>query len=431
MTQLSLARQGIVSSEMEIVAHKEGLTAEYVRDGISAGHIVIPKNVHREFTPEGIGKGLRTKVNANIGTSGVHGCVETELRKMDIAITAGTHSIMDLSTGCDLSHMRARILEKCPVMLGAVPMYAVAADLVAAGQEIEAMTPELLFNSIEEQCAQGLDYITVHCGVTRKGVERSHGADRVAGIVSRGGALLAAWMERTGRENPLLEHFDRLLQIAFRHDVTLSLGDAMRPGAVCDATDVAQVDELLTIGLLARRARKYGVQTMIEGPGHMPFDQIAGNVMLQKQICEGAPFYVLGPLTTDLTPGYDHITSAIGGAAAAAAGADFLCYVTPAEHLCLPDEEDVRLGVISARIAAHSGDLAKGIPGAMERDRAMSRSRKALDWEGMFTVALDSELPRQRWEALQAKESQTCTMCGKLCAMKVHSSIREIEGSGS
>lgn len=424
MTQLSLALAGTITPEMQDVAAKEGRAPEFIRDGVASGHIVIPKNIRREFSAEGIGRGLRTKVNANIGTSGVQGEIEIELRKLDIAVRAGAHSVMDLSTGSDLDETRRVLLDHSPVMLGAVPMYAVAADLVSEGKGIEAMTADMLFASIDAQCAQGLDYITVHCGVTRRGVSFSMAEDRVTGIVSRGGSLLAAWMERNKRENPLLEDYDRLLDIAFKYDVTLSLGDGMRPGAVSDATDAAQIDELLTIGRLAKLARKRGVQVMIEGPGHMPFDQIAGNVMLQKRICDGAPFYVLGPLTTDLAPGYDHITSAIGGAAAAAAGADFLCYVTPAEHLCLPNEEDVRMGVISARIAAHSGDIAKGLPGAIDQDRTMSTHRKNLDWEGMFATALDSELPRRRWEENRPREQHTCTMCGKLCAVNVHNSIR-------
>lgn len=424
MTQLQSALNGVITPEMRVVAAKERLDPETLRHGVARGRIVIPKNVHRDFSAEGIGEGLRTKVNANIGTSGVQGSLAVELAKLDAAVKAGAHSIMDLSTGRDLMATRRALLDHSPVMVGAVPLYAVAADLVDAGRGIEAMTAAMLLDSIEEQCAAGIDYITVHCGVTRQAVARTHAQDRVAGIVSRGGALLAAWMERNDRENPLLEEFDRLLDIAFTHDVTLSLGDGLRPGAVSDATDAAQIQELLVIGELARRARDRGVQVMIEGPGHMPLNQIAGNVMLQKRICDGAPFYVLGPLTTDIAPGYDHITAAIGGAAAAAAGADFLCYVTPAEHLCLPDMDDVRQGVISTLIAAHSGDIAKGIPGAMDRDRAMSACRKELDWEGMFAAALDQDLPRRRWEENRAREGKTCTMCGKLCAMDAHNSLR-------
>jgi phosphomethylpyrimidine synthase len=423
MTQLSLAREGRITPEMAMVADKENMDQETIRRGLASGRIVIPKNVRRNFSVEGIGEGLRTKVNANIGTSGVQGSVEIELAKLDTAVKAGAHSVMDLSTGQDLAQTRRVILEHSPVMVGAVPLYAVAADLVDQGKGIEAMTPRMLLDSIESQCAEGIDYITVHCGVTRQAVARTHAGDRVAGIVSRGGALLAAWMHRNDRENPLLEEFERLLDIAFQYDVTLSLGDGLRPGAVSDATDAAQIEELLVIGELARRARTRGVQVMIEGPGHMPLNQIAGNVMLQKRICDGAPFYVLGPLTTDLAPGYDHITAAIGGAAAAAAGADFLCYVTPAEHLCLPDMDDVHQGVISALIAAHSGDIAKGVRGAIDKDLAMSASRKKLDWDGMFAAALDQDLPRRRWEANRAREGKTCTMCGKLCAMDAHNSI--------
>jgi phosphomethylpyrimidine synthase len=424
MTQLQAALDGAITPEMRVVAAKEGLEPEILRQGVARGRIVIPKNVRRDFSAEGIGAGLRTKVNANIGTSGVQGSLAVELEKLDVAVKAGAHSIMDLSTGRDLLATRRALLDHSPVMVGAVPLYAVAADLVDAGHGIESMTPDMLLDSIEAQCADGIDYITVHCGVTRQAVARTHAQDRVAGIVSRGGALLAAWMERNNRENPLLEEFDRLLDIAFTYDVTLSLGDGLRPGAVSDATDAAQIQELLVIGELARRARNRGVQVMIEGPGHMPLNQIAGNVMLQKRICDEAPFYVLGPLTTDIAPGYDHITAAIGGAVAAAAGADFLCYVTPAEHLCLPDMEDVRQGVVSTLIAAHSGDIAKGIPGAIDRDRTMSACRKALDWEGMFAAALDSELPRRRWEENRAREGKTCTMCGKLCAMEAHNSLR-------
>jgi phosphomethylpyrimidine synthase len=353
----------------------------------------------------------------------VQGTLDVELAKLDMAVKTGAHSVMDLSTGRDLMTTRRAILDHSPVMVGAVPLYTVAADLLDAGLGIEAMTASMLLESIETQCAAGIDYITVHCGVTRQAVARTHAKDRVAGIVSRGGALLAAWMDRNNRENPLLDEYEKLLEIAYRYDVTLSLGDGLRPGAVSDATDSAQIQELLVIGELARRARNRGVQVMIEGPGHMPLNQIPGNVMLQKRICDGAPFYVLGPLTTDIAPGYDHITAAIGGAVAAAAGADFLCYVTPAEHLCLPDQDDVRQGVIATLIAAHSGDIAKGVPGAIDRDRTMSVCRKELDWDGMFQAALDPDLPRRRWEENRANEDKTCTMCGNLCAMNAHNSL--------
>ena len=423
MTQFEQAVKGVITDEMAIVAEKEKLSPEIIRERVASGEIVIPKNIHRDFSPEGIGSGLTTKVNANIGTSGDDSCREKELRKLDIAVRAGAHSVMDLSTGGDLKTMRRMILDHAAVMVGAVPLYAVAADLAGRGEAIFSMTEEMLLESIEEQCAEGVDYITVHTGLTRKSISKTLGANRIAGIVSRGGSLTAAWMERHDKENPLITCFGKLLDIARAYDVTLSLGDGLRPGAVADATDAAQIEELLMIGEQVKLAREKGVQVMVEGPGHMPLDQVMGNVMLQKRICGRAPFYVLGPLTTDLAPGFDHITAAIGGAVAAWAGADFLCYVTPAEHLCLPDENDVYEGVISARIAAHSGDIAKGVAGAADKDREMSRYRKALDWEGMFRMALDPEKPAKRWRESIKDEKKTCTMCGKLCAMAVHSGI--------
>ncbi len=425
MTQLSMARQGIVTDEMSVVARKEGLSPEAVREGVAAGRIVIPKNVKREFSAEGIGAPLRTKVNANIGTSPEYYDLEEEKRKLKVAIEAGADSVMDLSTGGDLSAVRRMVLETSTVMVGAVPIYEVAALLNSRARPFYEMTSDMLFETIERQCSEGLDYITVHCGVTRRAVSLAGGSNRVAGIVSRGGSLLAAWMHYHRKENPLYEQFDRLLDIARKYDVTLSLGDGLRPGAVADATDGAQIEELVVLGELAGRARDADVQVMIEGPGHVPINQIEANVMAQKRLCAGAPFYVLGPLTTDCAPGYDHITAAIGGAVAAAAGADFLCYVTPSEHLCLPDVEDVRLGVIAARIAAHSGDIAKGVAGAMDRDVKMSAFRKALDWRGMYRMAIDPYLPRKRRDGADGAhaESDVCTMCGELCAVKTHNII--------
>ncbi len=315
------------------------------------------------------------------------------------------------------------MLENSSVMVGAVPIYAVAAALSQQQQPFSKMTADMLFDSIETQCRQGIDYMTVHCGVTRQSSAFAGGGKRVGGIVSRGGSLLAAWMHQNGRENPLYEFYERLLEIAFEYDVTLSLGDGLRPGAVADASDQAQMAELVVLGELAEKARKAGVQVMIEGPGHVPMDQIPANIQMVKRLCGGAPFYVLGPLTTDCAPGYDHITAAIGGAAAAAAGADFLCYVTPAEHLCLPDAEDVRLGVISARIAAHSGDIVKQVPGALDKDIAMSARRKALDWEGMFRLAMDPALARERRRRSEDGSKPVCTMCGNLCAVNLHNII--------
>lgn len=418
MTQLKMAREGKISPEMEQAAEAENLSAEKLRELISSGRAVIPKNKKHQFEEVlAIGEGLRTKVNANIGTSGPCLGVQTELEKLKTAVAAGTDSVMDLSTGADYMEVRRMILERSPVMVGAVPLYAVATRLRLEGLPLEKMDVDDLFRSIEAQCSEGVDYITVHCGVTRETVGRLKHYDRIMPSVSRGGSILMHWMEKNSKENPLYEDFDALLDIAHTYDVTLSLGDGFRPGTVVDATDGIQVEELIVLGELTRRARSRGVQVIIEGPGHVPLDQVVANVVIEKQICDGAPFYLLGPLTTDIAPGYDHITAAIGGAIAAAAGADFLCYVTPAEHLCIPDVEDVRAGVIAARIAAHSADIAKRLPGAIERDRQMSVYRRDLDWEGMMSLALDPDWARQRVSLSSDKE--TCTMCGELCAVKL------------
>lgn len=423
MTQLSLAREGVITDAMKTVAEDEGFSPEEIRNFVASGTVVIPLNVNRSFTPRGIGKGLRTKINANIGTSMDHIDLDEELNKLKVSLISGTDSVMDLSTGGNLTEIRKMILDNSCVMVGAVPIYAVASELASQDKSIIQMDSDFLFDSIERQCEEGIDYITVHCGVTRRSYALADRTNRVTGIVSRGGSLLAAWMHHHHRENPLYEEYDRLLDIAFKYDVTLSLGDGLRPGAIADASDQAQFEELIIIGELTKRARDRGVQVIVEGPGHVPLQQIEANVLIQKRICDEAPFYVLGPLTTDCAPGYDHITGAIGGAIAAAAGADFLCYVTPAEHLCLPTVEDVRLGVISAKIAAHSGDIAKGVRGAMERDSEMSKFRKALDWEGMYRMALDPNLPRQRRAQSEDNDKVVCTMCGKLCAVDIHNTM--------
>ncbi len=426
-TQLSMAKEGVITEEMKRVATDEGFTPEEVRQKVALGHVVIPKNIHHEFPPRGIGKGLSTKINANIGTSMDHQDIDEELQKLKVSVDAGADSVMDLSTGGDLREIRKIILENSPVMLGAVPIYAAAARLAAKKRSIMDMTPDLLFETIEQQCAEGIDYITVHCGVTRQTYSLADQKNRIAGIVSRGGSLLAAWMFHHNKENPLYEEYDRLLEIAFKYDVTLSLGDGLRPGAVADASDKAQIKELVVIGELTQRAREAGVQVIVEGPGHVPLNQIEANILMQKRICDDAPFYVLGPLTTDCAPGYDHITAAIGGAIASAAGADFLCYVTPAEHLCLPNIDDVREGVIAAKIAAHSGDIAKGVRGAMARDIEMSKYRKTLNWEGMYKMALDPVLARKRRAQSENNEKDVCTMCGELCAMKIHNKMCDRE----
>ncbi|WP_022851081.1 phosphomethylpyrimidine synthase ThiC [Limisalsivibrio acetivorans] len=418
MTQLQSALNGVITDEMKKIAADEQMDAEKLRDLVADGKVVIPKNVNRNFKDvRGIGRGLRTKVNANIGTSGDRPHIECELDKLEAAIEAGTDSVMDLSTGGDLDEIRRVILEKSPVMVGAVPIYAVAARLAAEDKSTSEMDPDVLLKSIEKQCESGVDYITVHCGVTKESVARMDRSDRVCGIVSRGGSITADWIRRNGKDNPLYEYYDDLLKICAKHDVTLSLGDGFRPGAIADATDRAQIDELIILGELAKRAKEAGVQAMIEGPGHVPLKQIEANMTIQKSLCDDAPFYILGPLPTDIAPGYDHITAAIGGAIAASAGADFLCYVTPAEHLALPDEKDVYEGVIASRIAGHIADIAKGVPGAAERDIRMSQYRKKLDWEGMFEECIDPVKAREKFE--KNRDVDSCSMCGKLCAVKI------------
>jgi phosphomethylpyrimidine synthase len=396
------------------VAEDEGLSAQQVRERVATGEVVIPRNAHHEFRAIGIGKGLRTKVNANIGASNFHQLLEEEIEKLYTAVRFGADSVMDLSTGTDLDRIREELISRCPIMLGTVPIYQVAAE-----GSVLKMEPEQLFDVIERQARQGVDYMTLHCGVTRETVRRLRQCERIEGIVSRGGALLAAWIERTGNENPLYEQFDRICEILRRHDVTVSLGDGLRPGATGDATDRGQIAELLVLGELAQRARELGVQAMIEGPGHVPLDQIEANVRLEKRLCGGAPFYVLGPLTCDVAPGYDHITGAIGGAISSAAGTDFLCYITPAEHLRLPDVDDVREGLIATRIAAHSGDLVKGVRAAKLWNDQMSRYRKALNWQGMYALAMDPDKARRYKEESEGAGSNVCSMCGALCSINL------------
>ncbi len=418
MTQLEMAKRGIISEEMRKAAEADGIDGEELRALIASGRAVLPKNkFHRFERVLAIGDRLSTKVNANIGSSGACASVEQEIAKLDAAVAAGTHSVMDLSTGGDLSAIREAIIARSPVMVGAVPIYAVASKLQRSHTPLYRMDVDELLRSIEEQCKQGLDYITVHCGITRETLKRIEGSSRLMPSVSRGGSLIMQWMKYHDKENPLYEHFESLLEIAERYDVTLSLGDGMRPGCIADATDRPQVEELILLGELASRARARNVQVMIEGPGHVPLDQITANVVLEKRLCDGAPFYLLGPLPTDIAPGYDHITAAIGGAVAAAAGADFLCYVTPAEHLALPSADDVYVGVMASRIAGHVADIVKGVRGARERDRLMAIHRRDLNWEGMLSTALDPNEARRRLALTHDRES--CTMCGELCAVKL------------
>ena len=417
MTQLELARQGIVSAQMRTVAEQEGLDPEIVRQLVEKGIVVIPANInHSNLIPCGVGEGLRTKVNANIGTSSDFGNASSELEKLRVAIDAGADSVMDLSTAGDISGIRREIINASSVIIGTVPVYQAAVEAIEKYEAVVKMTADGIFAAIEDQCRDGVDFITVHCGVTMGAIARLKNQGRVADIVSRGGAFLTGWMLHNERENPLYEQYDRLLQLAREWDVTLSLGDGMRPGSTSDATDRAQIEELLTLGELVDRARQAGVQVMVEGPGHVPLNQVVANVQLEKSICKGAPFYVLGPLVTDIGAGYDHITSAIGGAIAASAGADFLCYVTPAEHLSLPDLDDVRQGVIACRLAGHAADLAKGVKGAAEWDRKMSSARKRLDWEEQVRLSLDPERAR-RVHGTHATSGSACSMCGQYCAM--------------
>ncbi len=420
MTQLMSAKQGRITPEMETVAQKEQVDLQSLVEGIACGQVVVPANPrHSSLNPEGFGKGLRTKVNANIGNSMDFPEKEPELKKLQAAVEAGAHAVMDLSTGPDISGIRKEIIQASPLPVGTVPVYQVAVLARLKYGNITAVPEEDFFTVVEEQAKEGVDFMTVHSGVTLEPLKRLKGQGRVLPLVSRGGAIMAAWMIRHGKENPYYSQYDRLLDLAFEYDVTLSLGDGFRPGCLADATDRPQIQELLILGELVDRARDRGVQVMVEGPGHVPLDQISANVLLQKRICREAPFYVLGPLVTDIAPGYDHIVSAIGGTVAAAAGADFLCYVTPAEHLGLPDAQDVREGVVVARIAAHAADLVKGVQGAREKDLCMARARRELDWEKQFSLAIDPVRARTVWERKNPGKKETCSMCGEYCALRV------------
>ncbi|HSD95008.1 MAG TPA: phosphomethylpyrimidine synthase ThiC [Syntrophales bacterium] len=419
-TQLEMARQGIISEEMKLCAKQENVEPETIRKGVEDGTIVVVRNNgHTSIPAMAIGKGLRTKVNANVGTSKDRADLAHELEKVRVSIAAGTDTIMDLSTGGDLGAIRRAIIGASTVAIGTVPIYQAAVAAVNAGKAIVEMTADDLFRAIEENGKDGVDFITVHCGVTRRSVECIEKQGRLLGIVSRGGSILAHWMDFNNRENPLYEQYDRLLEIAKTYDMVLSLGDGLRPGCLADATDRGQVQELILLGELTRRAREQGVQVMIEGPGHVPIRDIQANILLEKSLCNGAPFYVLGPLPTDIAPGYDHITAAIGGAIAGWAGADYLCYVTPSEHLRLPTIDDVREGVVASKIAAHIADIAKGIPGAIERDHRMARCRKELDWEGQILASIDPARSRAWLEKSASAEDEGCTMCGDLCAVKM------------
>ena len=420
MTQLEMARKNKISEEMELCAEYEGVDPEFIRKGVEDGNIVVIRNKkHKSISPLAIGKGLKTKVNANIGTSKDRTDIDLELKKVRISVAAGADTIMDLSTGGDIKAIRKAIIKESSLVIGTVPIYQAAVQMLNSKKAIVEMTAEDMFGVIEENGEDGVDFITVHCGITKKSIGCLEIGGRHLGIVSRGGSFLANWIRCNKRENPLYEQYDKLLEIAKRYDMVLSLGDGLRPGCIADATDRAQVEELITLGELTKRARDQGVQVMIEGPGHVPIREIKANVELEKSLCQGAPFYVLGPIPTDIAPGYDHITAAIGGAIAGSAGADFLCYVTPAEHLRLPTIEDVKEGIIASKIAAHIADIAKGVPGAIEKDLLMAKYRNEFNWEGQVNISIDPEKVRTCLETSESAGKEGCTMCGEFCAIKL------------
>ena len=414
-TQMEAARQGIITPEMKRVAASEQMDADALRELIALGQVIIPANKrHKCLQPNGIGSRLRTKINVNLGTSRDWTDLDMEMDKVRSAVDMGAEAIMDLSSFGDTRKFRRKLTEECPAMIGTVPIYDAVVYYHKALREITARE---WLDIVRMHAEDGVDFMTIHCGVNRETARHFRQDKRQMNIVSRGGSIIYAWMEMTGQENPFYEYYDEVLEICRQYDVTMSLGDACRPGCLQDASDISQISELITLGELTRRAWEQDVQVMVEGPGHMPLDQIQANMEIQKTICHGAPFYVLGPLVTDIAPGYDHITAAIGGAIAATYGASFLCYVTPAEHLRLPDLNDVKEGIVASRIAAHAADIAKGLPGARDLDDEMAKARRALDWDKMFELSIDPEKARRyRMEAAPEKED-TCSMCGNFCAV--------------
>jgi phosphomethylpyrimidine synthase len=426
VTQMHLARRGIVTEEMAHVAAREKIAPGLVRDEVARGRLVIPANVkHPELEPIGIGIAATCKINANIGNSAVTSDTRGELDKLRVCLKYGADTVMDLSTGGDIPVIRGAIIRASPIPVGTVPIY----ECLAHVKEVQDLTPRMLLDIIEAQAAQGVDYMTIHAGLLRAFLPIA--ARRVTGIVSRGGALMAQWMLSNDAENPLFTHFDEICEIFKRYDVTFSLGDGLRPGCLADASDEAQFSELRVLGELCKRAWEHDVQVMIEGPGHVPLDQIPMNMEKERELCHEAPFYVLGPLVTDIAPGYDHITSAIGATVAAQHGASMLCYVTPAEHLGLPDVDDVREGIVAYKIAAHAADIARHRPGARDRDDAMSRARYAFDWKRQFELSLDPDTARAKHDETLPheafKSAEFCSMCGpKFCAMKIHGHLKQL-----
>lgn len=422
-TQMDAAKRGIVTPEIETVARKENRPVEFIMERVAKGTIAIPANInHKSLSAEAVGDGTRVKINVNLGISGDCKDYEMELRKVRMVIDMGAESIMDLSNYGKTNTFRKQLIDMSPAMIGTVPMYDAIGYLE---KDLLEITAKDFLRVVEAHAQEGVDFMTIHAGINRRAVEAFMREGRKMNIVSRGGSLLFAWMQMTGNENPFFEYYDDVLDILRRYDVTISLGDALRPGCIDDASDAGQISELIELGNLAKRAWDKDVQVMIEGPGHMAMNEIAANMQMEKRICHGAPFYVLGPLVTDIAPGYDHITSAIGGAIAAQAGANFLCYVTPAEHLRLPDENDVREGIVASKIAAHAADIALGLPGARDRDNAMAEARHKLDWPAQFALALDPEKAQRFYEQVPPTERHTCSMCGKMCAVRTTNMILE------
>ena len=420
-TQMDAAKKGIITKEMETVAKKEYKTPEEVRDLVAKGVVCIPANInHTSLDPEGIGMGMRTKINVNLGISGDCKDYTMEMNKVKMAIEYGAEAIMDLSNYGKTNTFRKELVAMSPAMIGTVPMYDAIGYLE---KDLMKITAQEFLEVVEAHAKEGVDFMTIHAGINRRSVEAFRREGRMMNIVSRGGSLLFAWMEMTGNENPFFEYYDDVLEILRKYDVTISLGDALRPGCIDDASDAGQISELIELGYLTERAWAKDVQVMVEGPGHMAMDEIAANMKLQKRLCHNAPFYVLGPIVTDIFPGYDHITSAIGGAIAAANGADFLCYVTPAEHLRLPDENDVKEGIIASKIAAHAADIAKKIPHSRDKDNEMAYARHRLNWDKMFDIAVDGKKAREYYESVPPAERHTCSMCGKMCAVRTTNMI--------
>ena len=415
-TQMDAARKGIITKEMEIAAKKENMDVKELMEYMAKGQVIIPCNkLHTSIEPNAIGSMLKTKINVNLGISRDWKDMDMEIEKVNNAVKMGAESIMDLSSYGDTRTFRKRLTKECPAMIGTVPIYD---SVVYYHKPLKEITSKEWIDIVRMHAEDGVDFMTIHCGINKATAGRFKANRRLTNIVSRGGSIIFAWMEMTGEENPFYEHYDEILDICREYDITMSLGDACRPGCLKDASDISQIEELVTLGELTARAWEKDVQVMVEGPGHMPMNQIAANMEIQKTICKGAPFYVLGPLVTDIAPGYDHITAAIGGAIAAASGASFLCYVTPAEHLRLPSLDDVKEGIIASRIAAHAADIAKGIKGAIEWDHQMSLARKKLDWEEMFDICIDPEKARRYRAEAKPEKEDTCSMCGNFCAVK-------------